>query len=74
LDEHGDVQCLSGDGENCSWFINEKDCDDNYDIQMSMPNVQDITCGDKHKAKFGNSGYDNPLHWCSIIKAFLEKT
>jgi hypothetical protein len=57
---YGDVECMSMDYKNCLWGPN---CNDLLYIPSQY--LKPLACGDMHKSIYGNTGYDNPKHWCT---------
>jgi hypothetical protein len=34
-----------------------------------MPPVEaTVVCGEMHRARYGETGYENPKHWCNLAK------
>ena len=62
----GDLECLSRDGSNCLWQTSESGCN-NLLLTPGSP-VNPVTCGAKHQAVWGETGYTNPAHWCYKAK------
>lgn len=64
------IECMSYDGTNCLWLFNITDTINcTNEINNSKNNSKKIIplkCGKDHMRKYGETGYTNPNHWCSI--------
>lgn len=56
----GDPACMSYDGRDCLWGVLYNDID--------FSKVKPLICGDYHKAIWGATGYEDPKHWCSLVR------
>jgi hypothetical protein len=65
----GDVECMSQNNKDCLWKSNESECK----LLLSSPpsDLKPLVCGDMHKSQWGDTGYDNPIHWCAKGKLQL---
>jgi hypothetical protein len=69
---NGDVQCLSTDGINCMYVPDAAGC---VSTLSNIPaNINPLSCGADHLAKWGSTGYDNPQHWCNTGKTGILGT
>ncbi|HZI82104.1 MAG TPA: toll/interleukin-1 receptor domain-containing protein [Vicinamibacterales bacterium] len=57
----GDPVCASYDGSGCLWGQRYDDID--------FSKVKTLACGAAHKARWGVTGYEDPMHWCSIARS-----
>jgi hypothetical protein len=64
LNENGDTQCGSRDGQNCLWVQSLSAC------STSPPSS--LACGAQYKSINGMTGYGDPNHWCDIMRAQLK--
>lgn len=61
----GDVQCMSANGHDCV----SGGCAANI---LNPPNpVKPLVCGTMHQKEWGSTGYNDPKHWCSVVKPLL---
>jgi hypothetical protein len=56
----GDPACVSYDGRACLWGMAFNDID--------QTRVKELVCGEAHKKIWGATGYEDPKHWCSIVR------
>lgn len=61
----GDLMCYSKDGVNCLELRAES-------IQRGQ-SVKPLVCGAHHRATRGESGYDQPRHWCRSPKIVKQQ-
>ena len=54
-----DPGCATYNGKNCLWGKPLRDID--------LAKVKPLFCGTQHKALYGETGYERPNHWCSVI-------
>jgi hypothetical protein len=69
-DSNGEVECMSSDGRNCKWYLHLEDCIARVAAPVSP--LQPLQCGLVHQTLYGNSGYENPGHWC--MQALIDRT
>ena len=56
----GDIACLSSNGKDCIWNT----CLNG--VLPPLPRViRPLKCGADHLSKYGDTGYNNPEHWCT---------
>jgi hypothetical protein len=66
-----DPACLSVDGRRCL----DGYCDGNEKRAKFIPeSVIPLYCGEDHKGKYGDTGYENPNHWCARAKQLLPNS
>lgn len=65
LNKNGDVECASVDGVNCLW--SEK-----CNMSTLPAKLNPLSCGAGHKSAHGESGYNNPVHWCNKVFKTLK--
>lgn len=65
---NGDIQCMSENGRDCYWSVNNEGCK----ASLLAPPSTTFTCGDQHKSVWGVTGYDDPTHWCAKGKTLLN--
>jgi hypothetical protein len=60
---NGNPECASYDGRNCLWgqAMNK----------IRFDEVRPLVCGADHRAKWGVTGYDDPRHWCSLVRPHI---
>lgn len=59
----GDIMCFSRDGVNC---LAQQDY--NARRQPLDPiSIKPLVCGEAHRKVWGNTGYDQPGHWCNRL-------
>lgn len=59
-----DVECMTLDGANCQFHASSVEC---AATAANPPTTaKGLACGEDHKALYGVTGYDDPLHWCAI--------
>lgn len=63
LEADGNLSCYSTDREHCHGAVRPADAREDTD--------RPLTCGVLHRAKWGNTGYDQPGHWCNAAYANL---
>ncbi|WP_431264507.1 hypothetical protein ACQ859_02725 [Roseateles chitinivorans] len=56
LESDGNVGCYSPDGVNCTWG-------------KPVEPARTLTCGARHKAIWGDTGYVHQDHWCNVVYA-----
>ena len=71
--ETGDIECASTDNKNCLWTGGDMDA-----CRSSIENAKNnastaFSCGQEHQEVYGDTGYDNPEHWCTRGKGEIEK-
>ena len=52
--------CASYDGASCLWGQKYDDID--------FSKLKPLVCGAAHKAKWNATGYEDPMHWCSLAR------
>ena len=58
-----EVQCLSTDGSQCATANNLESCAALVGNQLRS--AKTLSCGEQHMKLYGQTGYDNPGHWCA---------
>jgi hypothetical protein len=58
ITREGDPACASYDGRSCLWGVAAADID--------FPRVKPLVCGEPHRRLYGETGYENPRHWCNL--------
>ncbi|KAF0683665.1 Aste57867_24310 [Aphanomyces stellatus] len=66
IDNNGDVQCWSSDGQVCTWGIQ---CTRLDVLATGVP----ISCGSTLEIASGTSGYNTPGHWCTVGQGVLQR-
>jgi hypothetical protein len=67
---NNDISCLSTDGLNCAWG----GCASRLAEFSSRQNeLKPLVCGAMHQGFYGDTGYDNPIHWCFKGNAGIPK-
>ncbi len=56
----GNPACASYDGTACLWGV----APDKLDLQRLQP----LACGEAHRRRWNSTGYDDPKHWCSLVR------
>lgn len=56
----GNPACASYNASSCLWDVT-------YD-QLDLSRLRPLVCGERHRAKWGVTGYEDPKHWCSIAR------
>jgi hypothetical protein len=67
----GDIECMGPNERDCSWQASMADC--NNLIKTPVSPLKPLVCGAMHKAVHGDTGYDNPAHWCARTRVALAK-
>jgi hypothetical protein len=39
--------------------------------KIRFDEVRPLVCGADHRAKWGVTGYDDPRHWCSLVRPHI---
>ena len=58
ITREGDPACASYDGRSCLWGVAEADLD--------FSRIKPLACGEPHRRLYGETGYENPRHWCNL--------
>eukprot|EP01016_Furgasonia_blochmanni_P024141 TRINITY_DN25_c0_g1_i1.p2 TRINITY_DN25_c0_g1~~TRINITY_DN25_c0_g1_i1.p2 ORF type:complete len:238 (-),score=99.66 TRINITY_DN25_c0_g1_i1:83-796(-) len=58
-----DIACAAPNGRDCLWTKSSAECSGVIGVWSS--NAPLLRCGADHKAKYGETGYSNPNHWCA---------
>ena len=48
-----------------------KNCRENIENAMNNASTA-FSCGQEHQEVYGDTGYDNPAHWCARGKIAIE--
>jgi TIR domain-containing protein len=56
----GNPACASYDGGRCLWGVKYDDID--------FTKLKPLVCGEAHKARWGATGYEDPMHWCNLAR------
>ena len=56
----GNPACASYNGGGCLWGVSYE--------QIDFSRLQPVVCGEQHRARWGVTGYENPLHWCNLAR------
>jgi hypothetical protein len=57
----GNPACASYDASGCLWGQKYDDID--------FSKLKPLVCGPAHKALWGATGYEDPMHWCSLARS-----
>jgi hypothetical protein len=66
----GDAEALYNDATNILWYSSEKDAAQALS-NSTLSNMKPLACGETHKSVHGVTGYDDPSHWCTQLRAPL---
>ena len=67
---NNDISCLATDGKNCLWG----GCASRLAEFSSRQNeLNPLVCGAMHQGFYGETGSDNPIHWCFKGNAGIPK-
>lgn len=67
----GDIECMSLDATHCMWSADVGKCKESLTNIYTALNGKSLSCGDRHKAVWGGTGYESAAHWCSQTRARL---
>ena len=69
MNDKGDVECMATNGKDCLWTADLNTCNNTIGQNNDSTKLNPLACGDMHKSFYGDTGYDNPNHWCAKTKA-----
>lgn len=73
VNRNGDVECASNNGKDCLWRGSEIRTLEDINNPSFNPTLP-LACGEDSKSKWGDTGYGNENHWCSISISKLDPT
>ena len=59
----GDVECISDNGDKCTWVSKESECPE---IKPKITDLYPVTCGTYFEKVRGYDGYQKDGHWCAL--------
>jgi hypothetical protein len=56
----GDPACASYDGKACLWGVRY--------TELDRSRLRPLICGEVHRVVWGQTGYEDPRHWCNLAR------